>query len=62
MEKEAELLPGTGTDSILVNIGTNVILPGYQSLAGAVNSLDSAITDFNTSPNNTKLSNVQSLF
>ena len=52
----------SGTDSILVNIGTNIIIPGYQSLATSVNSLDSAITDFNASPNSTKLSNVQILF
>ncbi len=52
----------TGGDSILLNIGNNIILPGYQTLATRVNSLDSAITDFNKSPDNTKLANVQSLF
>jgi uncharacterized protein len=50
------------SDSILVNIGTNIILPSYQSLATAVNSLDSSIGDFNTNPNATKLTNVQTLF
>jgi predicted lipoprotein len=58
--------PGSTTpvskDSILLNIGNNIIMPAYQSLATAVNSLDSSITDFNASPNGTKLSNVQSLF
>jgi uncharacterized protein len=53
---------GSGDDSILVNIGANIILPAYQSLGVAVNSLDSAITDFNAGPNSTKLSNVQALF
>jgi predicted lipoprotein len=50
------------SDSILVNIGTNIILPSYQALATAVNSLDSSIGDFNTSPNATRLTNVQTLF
>jgi predicted lipoprotein len=53
---------GSGKDSILLNIGNNIILSAYQSLSVSVNSLDSAITDFNASPNSTKLSNVQSLF
>ena len=53
----------TGTnDSILVNIGANIILPAYQGLAGAVNSLDSAIGDFNAGPTAGKLVNVQSFF
>lgn len=52
----------TNSDSILVNIGDNIILPGYQTLAASVNSLDSAIGDFNASPTGTKLSNVQGLF
>ena len=58
--------PGTGNnngkDSILMNIGNNIILPAYQNLAAEVNSLDSAISDFNTAANSTKLSNVQNLF
>jgi predicted lipoprotein len=53
---------GSGSDSILVNIGNNIILPGYQGLAISVNSLDSSITDFNTGPNSTKFTNVQTLF
>jgi uncharacterized protein len=53
---------GANGDSILVNLGTNIILPSYQRLAAAVTSLDSAIADFNTSPTPTKLSNVQTLF
>ena len=52
----------SGKDSILLNIGNNIILPAYQSLSVSVNSLDSAIGDFSTSPNSTKLSNVQNLF
>ena len=49
-------------DSILVNIGNNIILPSYQAYLVAVNSLDSSIIDFNQGPNSTKLSNVQVLF
>src|ERR1700710_1270067 len=52
----------TGKDSILTNIGNNIILPAYVSLSLSVNSLDSAILDFNASPNSTKLKTVQSLF
>jgi uncharacterized protein len=50
------------SDSILLNLGNNIILPSYQALATAVNALDSSIGDFNTSPNATKLTNVQTLF
>jgi len=53
---------GGTKDSILVNIGANIIIPSYQALATNVNSLDSAITDFNLAPNSTKLSTVQTLF
>jgi predicted lipoprotein len=58
--------PGTantsGQDTILLNIGNNIILPDYQALNASVNALDSAITDFNASPGSTRLSNVQALF
>ncbi len=53
---------GGGKDTILLNLGNNIILPAYQSLATAVSSMDSAIGDFNTSPNSTKFSNLQTLF
>ena len=53
---------GTTKDSVLLNIGNNIILPAYQSLGAEVNSLDSAITDFNAGPNSTKLASVQTLF
>ena len=52
---------GSG-DTILLNIGNNIILPSYQSLTVSVTSMDSAITDFNASPSATKFANVQSLF
>jgi uncharacterized protein len=52
----------SNNDSVLVNIGANIILPSYQGLAGAVNSLDSAIGAFNAGPNGAKLDNVQTLF
>ena len=54
--------PTGNNDSVLVNIGANIILPAYQGLAGAVNALDSAIGDFNAAPTAGKLTNVQSLF
>jgi len=49
-------------DSVLLNIGNNIILPSYQNYAIAINSLDSSIGDFNQGPTSTKLSNVQTLF
>ena len=54
--------PTGNNDSVLVNIGANIILPAYQGLASAVNALDSAIGDFNAAPTAGKLTNVQSLF
>ena len=52
----------TGKDSILTNIGNNIILPAYASLSISVNSLDSAILDFNAGPSSVKLKAVQTLF
>lgn len=49
-------------DSILLNIGNNIISPGYQSLANAVNVLDQSIADFNAGPDAAKLSSVQNNF
>ena len=51
-----------GNDSILLNIGNNIILPGYKSLSMATGSLDSAIIDFSANPNGASLSNVRALF
>jgi len=52
----------SGTDSVLVNIGNNIILPAYQSMQAAVNVLDSTIIDFNANPSAAKLSNLQTQF
>jgi predicted lipoprotein len=66
-KKNDDVTPGGGKSgfdrgAMLANIGNNVILANYKSLAASVNKLDSAITDFNLSPDNTKLSNLQSIF
>ena len=53
---------GNGKDSILANIGNNIIMPAYLNLSASVNSLDSAILDFNTAPTDVKLTAVQGLF
>jgi predicted lipoprotein len=53
---------GNGQDTILANLGNNIILPGYKQLNGAVNSLDSAIADFHAQPGAAKLAVVQALF
>jgi uncharacterized protein len=50
------------SDSVLVTIGNQIILPAYQHLALAANALDSAIIDFQGGPTATKLANVQALF
>ena len=52
----------SGQDTILANIGNNIILPSYASLNVSVNSLDSAILDFNAGPGSDKLKAVQALF
>lgn len=52
----------TDKDSILTNIGNTIILPAYTTLSLSVNSLDSAILDFNAGPTSIKLNAVQSLF
>jgi predicted lipoprotein len=53
---------GGATDTVLLNIGNNIILPSYNSLAIATDSLDSAVINFNANPTSTKLSNLQTLF
>jgi uncharacterized protein len=53
---------GGVTDTVLLNIGNNIILPSYDSLAIAADSLDSAVVDFNANPTAIKLSNLQTLF
>jgi hypothetical protein len=53
---------GASGDSILQNIGNNIILPAYQDLASAATSLDSTIADFNAAPNATRLADVQTRF
>src|SRR5579864_6875223 len=53
--------PTTAKDSILANIGNHIILPAYAMLNASVNSLDSAIADFNAGPSGTKLSAVRGL-
>ena len=54
--------PVATADSALVNIGTNIIVPSYQNLAGATSSLDAAITTFTTTPNATTLAAAQAAF
>src|ERR1700761_7722792 len=67
-KKGSSSTPGTGTntgggsDSILINIGNNIILPSYNHLESAVNSMDSAVSAFNSSPDASKLANLQTLF
>src|SRR6187402_90045 len=48
--------------SMLTNIATNIIVPAYTSYQAATVSLDAAITTFNTTPNATNLTAVQTAF
>jgi len=54
----------TGFDRVgmLKNLSTNIIVPGYITFQASVTTLDSSITAFNTSPDLTKLGNLQAAF
>lgn len=51
-----------GQDSVLLNIGNNIILPAYQSLATATDALDVSITAFAANPTGNTLTEVQTKF
>jgi len=52
---------GTG-DSALVNIGTNIIIPSFQTFSSAMVALDASVTTFTATPNTTTLSAAQAAF
>ena len=59
--------PGGGgttgdTDTVLVNLGTNIILPSYQQLATATVTLDAAVAAFNAGPTLNTLNDLQAAF
>ena len=47
---------------MLTNIGTNIIVPSYLTFQTSVNTLDAAVTDFNTAPDAAKLNTLQLAF
>lgn len=51
-----------GTDSVLINLGANIILPSYQQLKVGTDALDAAITAFNAAPAQATLISVQTAF
>jgi predicted lipoprotein len=55
---------GGGFDRVgmLTNLSTNIIVPGYVAFQASAVKLDSSITAFNTSPDVTKLGNLQTTF
>lgn len=53
---------GNGTDTVLVALGTNVIIPAYQQLAAGTVSLDAAATAFNAAPDAGTLTALQTAF
>jgi len=61
-QKSSPTTKSNGPDSVLINIGNNIIMPSYNNLAASVNSLDSAITVFKSNPDNNGLANVQLRF
>jgi predicted lipoprotein len=48
--------------AMLTNISNNVIIPAYNAFQTNVNSLDAAVTAFNTAPDNAKLLTLQTAF
>jgi uncharacterized protein len=53
---------GTSQDTVLVNLGTNIILPAYQQLMTATASLDAAVATFNSGPTLNTLNDLQTAF
>ncbi|HEY0177635.1 MAG TPA: imelysin family protein, partial [Pedobacter sp.] len=58
--------PDTGSSfdrqAMLTNLSTNIILPAYTSFQADASSLDAAVSAFNTTPNTTTLTALQSAF
>jgi uncharacterized protein len=55
--------PPTNTQhSVLVNLGTNIILPAYQLLAAKAAELEGATTAFNNAPSATTLTDLRNKF
>jgi predicted lipoprotein len=54
--------PNFDRTALVENIGSNIVVPGYQALSGSVNALDDAITAFNTNPSTDKLDAAQLRF
>lgn len=52
---------GSNTDSSLSVTG-NLLFKSYQNLDGAVNALNTAVTDFNTTPTQAKLTSLRQLY
>jgi predicted lipoprotein len=53
---------GNGPDSVLVNLGKNIILPSYQQLAATTATLDAAVAAFTLDPTPETLGSAQSAF
>jgi predicted lipoprotein len=52
----------TKNDSVLVNIGNEVILPAYQQLATTTATMDAAVIAFNAAPDAATLTSLQTAF
>lgn len=53
---------GFDRKAMLTNISTNIIIPSYTAYQGAIVNLDAAVTAFNTAPDATKLTALQTAF
>jgi len=54
--------PANTGDSALVNIGTNIIIPSFQTFSSAMTALDASVTAFTTTPDATTLTAAQAAF
>lgn len=54
--------PNNESDTVLVNLGTKVIIPSYQQLATNSAALDAAVGAFTSSPTLTTLASLQTAF
>lgn len=53
---------GNTTDSVLINLGTNVILPSYQQVSASTADMDAAVTAFVAAPSSPTLTSLQTAF
>lgn len=58
----SSVTPAASGDSALVNIGTNIIIPSFQTFSSAMTALDASVTVFTATPDATTLAAAQAAF